>query len=110
LTTWENITNVIPMLEDADRIKLVSQPAHGLKARVYLQRQRPDLAAKLAPAADYRPGEWLFLKPILAARGLRSLRAIPATELGSARSCRQRPERKLLSREFTRSRRAWLDG
>jgi uncharacterized SAM-binding protein YcdF (DUF218 family) len=86
LTTWENITNVIPMLEDADRIKLVSQPAHGLKARVYLRRQRPDLAAKLAPAADYRPGEWLFLKPILAARGLRSLRTIRATERGSARS------------------------
>lgn len=26
-TTWENITNVIPMLEDADRIKIASQPA-----------------------------------------------------------------------------------
>lgn len=32
-TTWENITNVIPLLEDADRIKIVSQPAHALKAR-----------------------------------------------------------------------------
>lgn len=28
-TTWENITNVIPLLEDVDRIKIVSQPAHA---------------------------------------------------------------------------------
>ncbi len=39
-TTWENITNVIPLLEDVDRIKIVSQPAHALKARAYLRRQR----------------------------------------------------------------------
>ena len=76
-TTWENVTNVIPMLEhDVDRIKIVSQPAHALKARVYLRRQRPDLADKLVRAADYRPGEWLIVKPLLALYGLWTLRTV----------------------------------
>ncbi|MEO3755640.1 YdcF family protein [Streptomyces sp. B6B3] len=73
-TTWENITNVIPLLEDVDRIKIVSQPAHAFKARVYLRRQRPDLAERLVRAADYRPGEWLVAKPLLAVYGLWRLR------------------------------------
>lgn len=74
-TTWENIENVIPLLHGVDRIKIVSQPAHALKARIYLRRQHPELARKLVPAADYRPGEWLPLKPLLAAYGLWTLRA-----------------------------------
>ena len=79
-TTWENITNVIPLLEDVDRIKIVSQPAHGLKARAYLRRQRPDLARKLVRADDYRPGEWVVLKPLLALYGLWALRGLKAGE------------------------------
>ncbi|KOV85366.1 YdcF family protein [Nocardia sp. NRRL S-836] len=75
-TTWENVTNVIPLIEDADRIKIVSQPAHALKARAYLRRQRPDLAERLVPAADYRFGEWLLLKPLLALYGLWTLRRL----------------------------------
>ncbi|MFD9902672.1 YdcF family protein [Streptomyces sp. NPDC059063] len=75
-TTWENITNVIPLLEDADRIKIVSQPAHALKARAYLRRQRPDLAERLVRADDYRPGEWLVVKPLLALYGLWTLRGL----------------------------------
>ena len=74
-TTWENIAHVAPLLEDADTIKIVSQPAHALKARTYLQRQRPDLAARLAPARDHVWGEWLLAKPVLAVHGLMSLRA-----------------------------------
>lgn len=77
-STWENVTNVVPLLEDADRIKFVSQPAHALKARVYLRRQRPDLAAKLVRADDCRPGEWLLAKPLLAAYGLWKLRGLEA--------------------------------
>ncbi|MFD3375378.1 MULTISPECIES: YdcF family protein [unclassified Streptomyces] len=73
-TTWENITNVIPLLEGVDRIKIVSQPAHALKARAYLRRQRPDLAEKLVRADDYRPGEWVIVKPLFAAYGLWALR------------------------------------
>ncbi|MFI7340993.1 YdcF family protein [Streptomyces sp. NPDC050085] len=79
-TTWENITNVIPLLEDVDRIKIASQPAHALKARAYLRRQRPDLAEKLVRADDYRPGEWMAGKPLLALYGLWTLRGLTAEE------------------------------
>jgi uncharacterized SAM-binding protein YcdF (DUF218 family) len=79
LTTWENITHVVPLVEDADVIKIVSQPAHALKARTYLQRQRPDLAARLAPARDHVLGEWLLAKPVLAVHGLLSLRSARRT-------------------------------
>ncbi|WP_329179140.1 YdcF family protein [Streptomyces decoyicus] len=79
-TTWENVTNVIPLLEDVDRIKIVSQPAHALKARAYLRRQRPDLAERLVRADDYRPGEWMIVKPLLALYGLRTLRGLQADE------------------------------
>lgn len=82
-TTWENITNVIPLLEDVDRIKIVSQPAHALKARAYLRRQRPDLAERLVRADDYRPGEWMVGKPLLALYGLWALRGLKAEERGS---------------------------
>ncbi|MFG2833128.1 YdcF family protein [Streptomyces sp. NPDC048434] len=79
-TTWENITNVIPLLEDVDRIKIASQPAHALKARAYLRRQRPDLAERLVRAYDYRPGEWTVGKPLLALYGLWTLRGLKAEE------------------------------
>ncbi|MFF7053015.1 YdcF family protein [Streptomyces griseorubiginosus] len=79
-TTWENITNVIPLIEDVDRIKIVSQPAHALKARAYLRRQRPDLAAKLVRAEDYRLGEWVLVKPLLALYGLWALRVLESDE------------------------------
>ncbi|WP_129840169.1 YdcF family protein [Streptomyces sp. RFCAC02] len=79
-TTWENVTNVIPMLEDADRIAFASQPAHALKARAYLRRQRPDLAGRLVRADDYRPGEWLVAKPLLALYGLWTLRGLSRDE------------------------------
>ncbi|EST36102.1 hypothetical protein M878_03100 [Streptomyces roseochromogenus subsp. oscitans DS 12.976] len=79
-TTWENVMKVTPLLEDADRIKIVSQPAHALKARAYLRRQRPDLAVKLVRADDYRPGEWMIVKPLLALYGLWTLRGLKAGE------------------------------
>ncbi len=79
-TTWENIAKVIPLLEGADRIKITSQPAHGLRARAYLRRQRPDLAERLVPADDYRPGEWTVLKPLLALYGIWTLRGLEADE------------------------------
>ncbi len=80
MTTWENVTNVIPLLENVDRIKIASQPAHALKARMYLRRQRPDLAERLVRADDYRPGEWIVLKPLLALYGLWTLRSLKAEE------------------------------
>ncbi|MFI6929722.1 YdcF family protein [Streptomyces sp. NPDC050287] len=88
-TTWENITNVIPLLEDVDRIKIASQPAHALKARAYLRRQRPDLAERLVRADDYRPGEWMVGKPLLALYGLWTLRGLKAEERKVSQSFRQ---------------------
>lgn len=79
-TTWENITNVIPLLEDVDRIKIASHPAHALKARAYLRRQRPDLAERLVSADEYHPGEWMAVKPLLALYGLWTLRGLKTDE------------------------------
>ncbi len=79
-TTWENVTRVIPLIEDVDRIKIASQPAHALKARAYLWRQRPDLAERLVRADEYRPGEWLVAKPLLALHGLWTLRGLTTEE------------------------------
>ena len=79
-TTWENVSHVVPLVEDVDTIKLVSQPSHALKARVYLRRQRPDLAERLTPGRDHVLGEWLPAKPVLAVHGLLSLRTLRRTE------------------------------
>jgi uncharacterized SAM-binding protein YcdF (DUF218 family) len=75
-STWQNVGNVIPLIEDADRIKIVSHSLHAEKARAYLERQRPDLAARLVRGRDYRFGEWLLVKPALAVLGRRNLRRI----------------------------------
>lgn len=76
-TTWENISNVITVIEGADRIKIVSDSVHAERARAYLWRQRPDLAARLVRGADHRFGEQLLLKPALALLGRRRLRGVP---------------------------------
>ncbi|MEU3269293.1 YdcF family protein [Saccharomonospora sp. NPDC006951] len=72
-STWQNIENVIPLIEHADQIKIVSNPLHAQKARLYLRHQRPDLAERLVRADDYRPGEAWPLKPFFALYGLRDL-------------------------------------
>jgi uncharacterized SAM-binding protein YcdF (DUF218 family) len=69
-TTWENIENVIPLIEDVERVKIVSNPLHAHKARLYLHHQRPDLACRMVRSADYRMGEWAPLKPLFAVYGL----------------------------------------
>jgi hypothetical protein len=74
-STWENVQNVIPMIEHADRIKIVSNSLHAEKARFYLWQHRPDLAERLVPAADYRFGELAALKPVMAAIGRRHLQS-----------------------------------
>jgi uncharacterized SAM-binding protein YcdF (DUF218 family) len=65
-STRENVENIVPFIEDADRIKLVSNSLHADRARGYLWRLRPDLAERLVAAADYRFGELTLLKPALA--------------------------------------------
>ncbi|RSM90389.1 YdcF family protein [Kibdelosporangium aridum] len=72
-STWQNVENVIPLIEDAEQIKIVSNPLHAQKARLYLRHQRPDLADRLVRAADYRLGEAWPIKPLFALYGLRDL-------------------------------------
>ncbi|MGW1737530.1 YdcF family protein [Nocardia sp. NPDC001965] len=76
-TTRENIENAIPLIGDADRIKIVSNPMHAEQARHYLAAMRPDLAARVVRGADYRFGEWTFLKPIFAVIGFRKRGVLP---------------------------------
>jgi len=83
-STWENVRNAIPMIEHADRIKIVSNSLHAERARLYLWQLRPDLAGRLVPAADYRFGELIFLKPGLAALGRRHLRTAARPPSGAA--------------------------
>ncbi|GAA0966118.1 YdcF family protein [Frigoribacterium faeni] len=72
-TTWQNIENTVPLLRGFDTIAIASNSLHAEKARLYLARQAPDLAARLVGAEDHRPGEILFVKPVAAVRGLVAL-------------------------------------
>ncbi|WP_245746529.1 YdcF family protein [Nocardia altamirensis] len=72
-STWQNVENLIPLIEHVDQIKFVSNSLHAQKARLYLRHQRPDLAARVVRAADYRLGEAFPLKPLFALYGLRDL-------------------------------------
>lgn len=72
-STWQNVENVIPLIEHADQIKFASDPLHAQKARLYLHHLRPDLAARMVRAADYRLGEAFPIKPFFALYGLRDL-------------------------------------
>ncbi|MCR3718355.1 MULTISPECIES: YdcF family protein [Prauserella salsuginis group] len=75
-TTWENVVNVAPLLEDAGTIAVVSHALHAEKARVCLWRNRPDLAVRLVRGREYRLGEWVLAKPALAVAGRLRLRAL----------------------------------
>ncbi|HYQ75041.1 YdcF family protein [Cellulomonas sp.] len=74
-STWENVAHVLPELEDAGRIRIVSNSLHAEKARAYLWATRPDLADRLVRADEHRLGELTLLKPLLALLGARNLRA-----------------------------------
>lgn len=69
-TTWENIVGAIGLIDDADVIKVVSDPLHAQKGRRYLWMLRPDLAARLVRGREYRFGELTWLKPVAAVAGL----------------------------------------
>jgi len=75
-TTEENIRNAIPMIENADVIKVVSDPLHALRGRTYLRMLRPDLAARLVRGREYRFGELTWLKPFAAVAGMIGLRRV----------------------------------
>lgn len=70
-TTAENIRNAIPLIAEADTIKVVSNAPHAVVGRRYLWELRPDLAQRLARGDDARLGEAPVLKvaaAIIAAR------------------------------------------
>ncbi|APE35064.1 GdmH transporter [Nocardia mangyaensis] len=69
-STWENVAFAIPCLKDVDRIKIVSLPTHAETARHYLAEQSPELAERLVRGKDYRFGEWMPLKPVVALYGV----------------------------------------
>jgi len=85
-STWENIEYARPHLGDVDQIAVCSNGLHAEKARVYLRRQDPQLAALLVPADDYRFGEMIFVKPVLAAVGLWKLRRLRDVSRGTRTS------------------------
>lgn len=82
-STWENVRNVLSAIEDAAWIAFASNGLHAEKARVYLARQRPDLAERLVAADDYRIAEMTIIKPVFAVVGLRKLKAL-GTQRGRA--------------------------
>ena len=72
-TTWENIRNAIPLVEDVDSIKIVSNSLHAEKGRAYLWKLRPDLARRLRRAQEHRFGEIALVKPLAAVIGVMNL-------------------------------------
>jgi len=69
-STEENIRNSIPLLEGAEEIAVVSNALHAERARGLLRERRPDLAARLIRADDYRFGEIPVIKAVAAALAL----------------------------------------
>jgi uncharacterized SAM-binding protein YcdF (DUF218 family) len=80
-STWENIRNVIPLIEQAESIKVVSNSLHAEKGRAYLWRLRPDLAMRLTHGEDYRIGEITFVKPLAALLGMWNLRSLETDQV-----------------------------
>ncbi len=72
-STWQNIEFTTPIITNADRIIIASDPMHAARARRYLRIQRPDLAERLTPADDYRPLERWWLKIPTAAHELAAI-------------------------------------
>jgi hypothetical protein len=82
-STWQNVAFSLPFAENADVIKIASDPLHAARARRYLRAQRPDLASRICAAADYRFGDHLGLKVATAAYEL--VRVLAVRRPGRAR-------------------------
>ncbi|GAB3388410.1 hypothetical protein GCM10027568_09380 [Humibacter soli] len=75
MSTWQNVENAVPLIENATSIAIVSNSPHAERARAYLWRLRPDLAERLTRGDDYRFGEITLVKPFAAILGLRPTRS-----------------------------------
>jgi len=62
MSTWQNIELSLPMVEGFDRLAIVSDPLHAARGRRFVTAQRPDLAAHLVSAGEYRLFERSWLK------------------------------------------------
>jgi uncharacterized SAM-binding protein YcdF (DUF218 family) len=62
LSTWQNIQLALPMVEGFDRLAIVSDPLHAARGRRFVRAQRPDMAAHLVSAGEYRLFERWWLK------------------------------------------------
>jgi hypothetical protein len=78
MSTRENIGNVIPLIEEFDTLKVVSNSMHAEMGRAYVWKLRPDLGERLVKSADYRFGEIVLLKPLAAYLQLRNARGAKA--------------------------------
>lgn len=77
MSTRENLLRVIPLVEDADSLVLVSNSPHAEMARAALGEMRPDLAARLRRAAEHRFGEVLPFKVLGTVIAMRHRRRPP---------------------------------
>ncbi|MDE3724743.1 YdcF family protein [Nocardiopsis sp. N85] len=64
--TWENIGLSLPLAEPFPVVKIASNTSHARRGRRYLRKQAPEIADRLRPTRDHRPGELLWLKPLIA--------------------------------------------
>lgn len=84
-STWQNVEFTVGQVGPGQRLAIASSPVHAWRARRYLARQRPDLAARLVRADDYRFGERWGLKAVTVlydgarSLGLRSVLKRPQT-------------------------------
>jgi vancomycin permeability regulator SanA len=62
MSTWQNIELSLPMVDGFDRLAIVSDPLHAARGRRFVRAQRPDLAAHLVSAGEYRLLERSWLK------------------------------------------------
>ncbi|WP_462416994.1 YdcF family protein [Kytococcus sp. Marseille-QA3725] len=53
-TTFENVRNALPLVEDCAHIASASNASHALRARRHVAQLRPDLAPRLVRADDHR--------------------------------------------------------
>lgn len=68
-STWENVHRSLPIAErlGAEQISFASDSIHAWRARLYLRRQRPDLATRIVRADDHRWFEYWWFKPLMLA-------------------------------------------
>lgn len=69
-STRENVEFSIPLLEDADAIRIVSNSPHAEVAREILRELRPDLAERLVRADEHLFGEIVPIKIVAAIRAV----------------------------------------